>query len=121
MLAYERATLSEDEAHAEKGTTDGNILSGLFFFPAYFVTYGTSAHAQYNAAQRKEHLLTLYQEKGCAKPKGAEYRKLVAKTLNELADLKDKYIKGVISEDDYILARKQLLIVFLKEVVTGGR
>ena len=42
MLAFEQADLSEDEAHAEKGTTDGNILSGLFFFPAYFVSYGTS-------------------------------------------------------------------------------
>ena len=54
----------------------------------------------------------LYQEKGCAKPKGAEYRKLVSKTLSELADLKDKYVRGMISEDDYILTRKQLLIVF---------
>mgnify|MGYP004400168445 FL=1 len=38
-LAYEKADASEDEAHANKGLTNENILSGLFFFPAYFVTY----------------------------------------------------------------------------------
>ena len=54
MLAFEQADLSEDEAHSEKGTTDGNILSGLFFFPAYFVTYGTSVHAHFNASQRNQ-------------------------------------------------------------------
>ena len=112
MLAFEQADLSEDEAHAEIGTTDWYILSGLFFFPAYFVTYGTSVHAHFNASQRKDHLLALYDKKGCAKPKSEEYRQLVSKTLHELEDLKDKYIRGIISEDDYILARKQLLIAF---------
>ena len=38
-LAYESADMSEDEAHSNKGVTDENILSALFFFPAYFVTY----------------------------------------------------------------------------------
>ena len=58
MLAIEKATVNEDIAHSNKGVTDENILSGLFFFPAYFVTYGTSIHAQYNASERKEHLLS---------------------------------------------------------------
>ena len=34
-LALEQASLNEDIAHSEKGMTDGNILSGIFFFPAY--------------------------------------------------------------------------------------
>ena len=59
-LAYESASYHEDIAHQNKGVTDENILSGLFFFPAYFVTYGTSIHAEYNASQRKDHLLKLY-------------------------------------------------------------
>ena len=58
-LAYESANYHEDFAHQNKGVTDENILSGLFFFPAYFVTYGTSIHAEYNASQRKDHLLRL--------------------------------------------------------------
>jgi len=111
-LAYETADLSEDEAHAEKGATDENILSALFFFPAYFVTYGTSIHAGYNASERKEYLLRLYQKKGCAKPKDAAYQVMVSKTLVQLEKLKQQYMRGQISEDDYILARKQLLIKF---------
>ena len=111
-LAYETADLSEDEAHAQKGATDENILSALFFFPAYFVTYGTSVHAHYNASERKEYLLRLYQKKGCAKPKDAAYQVMVSKTLVQLEKLKQQYMRGQISEDDYILARKQLLIKF---------
>ena len=66
-LAVETASLNEDIAHSNKGVTDENILSGLFFFPAYFVTYGTSIHAQYNASERKDHLLRLYNKKGLRK------------------------------------------------------
>ena len=40
-LAIQTASLNEDLAHSDKGLTSENILSGLFFFPAYFVTYGT--------------------------------------------------------------------------------
>ena len=32
-LAYESANYHEDFAHQNKGVTDENILSGLFFFP----------------------------------------------------------------------------------------
>ena len=35
-LGVETASLNEDIAHSNKGVTDENILSGLFFFPAYF-------------------------------------------------------------------------------------
>ncbi len=112
MLAIEKATVNEDIAHSNKGVTDENILSGLFFFPAYFVTYGTSIHAQYNASERKEHLLKLYNNKNCAKPKDVEYQKIVAKTLAKLEQLKTQYIKGIISEDDYLIARRQLLLEF---------
>ena len=112
LLAYESADLSEDIAHSEKGATDENILSGLFFFPAYFVTFGTTGHAQYNAVARKEHLLTLYNEKNCAKPKTSEHQALVAQTLEELEILKERYSRGSITDEDYILIRKQLLIRF---------
>ena len=91
-LAYEQANTSEDEAHINKGVTNENILSGLFFFPAYFVTYGSSIHAQYNASERKEHLLKLYNNKNCAKPKDVEYQKIVAKTLAKLEQLKTQYL-----------------------------
>ena len=63
-LAFEKADVSEEEAHINKGLTNENILTGLFFFPAYFVTYGTSIHAEYNASERKEHLLKIYNKKG---------------------------------------------------------
>ena len=111
-LAYESADLSEDEAHSNKGVTDENILSALFFFPAYFVTYGTSIHAEYNASQRKDHLLKLYIQKNCAKERGGEYERKIAEKLTELEDLKNLYIKGNIDEEEYLLARKQILIEF---------
>ena len=111
-LAYESADLSEDEAHSNKGVTDENILSALFFFPAYFVTYRTSIHAEYNASQRKDHLLKLYIQKDCAKERGEEYERKIAEKLTELEDLKNLYIKGNIDEEEYLLARKQILIEF---------
>ena len=111
-LAIETASLNEDIAHSNKGVTDGNILSGLFFFPAYFVTYGTSIHAQYNASERKEHLLRLYNSKDCAKPRGSEYQKIISATLSKLENLKIEYVKGYIDEDEYLISRKQLLMEF---------
>jgi len=111
-LALEQASLNEDIAHSEKGMTDGNILSGLFFFPAYFVTYGTSVHAQYNASERKYHLIDLFKTKGCSRPKSAKYQAVISERLIELEVLKSQFVRGVITEDEYILARKQLLIEF---------
>ena len=111
-LAYEKADASEDEAHANKGLTNENILSGLFFFPAYFVTYGSSIHAEYNASERKEHLLKIYKKKGCAEPKGAEYQKNVSNALVKLEKLKIKYIKGVIDKENYLEMRRKILLEF---------
>ena len=111
-LAYESADLSEDEAHSNKGVTDENILSALFFFPAYFVTYGTSIHAEYNASQRKDHLLKLYMKKNCAKEKGGDYERKIADKLVELEDLKNLFVKGRIDEEEYLIARKKILIGF---------
>ena len=111
-LAFETASLSEDIAHSNKGITDENILSGLFFFPAYFVTYGTSIHAQYNASERKDHLLKLYNRKDCGEPRGPEYQKMISATLSKLENLKLEYVKGYIDEDEYLIARKQLLMEF---------
>ena len=111
-LGIETADLNEDIAHSNKGVTDENILSGLFFFPAYFVTYGTSIHAQYNASERKDHLLRLYNRKDCAKPRGPEYQKMISATLGKLENLKLEYVKGYIDEDEYLISRKQLLMEF---------
>tara|TARA_B110000305_G_C19346372_1_gene591915 strand:- start:360 stop:818 length:459 start_codon:yes stop_codon:yes gene_type:complete len=111
-LAFETASLSEDIAHSNKGVTDENILSGLFFFPAYFVTYGTSIHAQYNASERKDHLVRLYNRKDCGEPRGPEYQKMISAALSKLENLKLEYVKGYIDEDEYLIARKQLLMEF---------
>ena len=111
-LAVETASLNEDIAHSNKGVTDANILSGLFFFPAYFVTYGTSIHAQYNASERKSHLIRIYNNKGCAKPRGQEYQEMISATLVKLENLKLEYVKGYIDEDEYLISRKQLLMEF---------
>ena len=111
-LAFEKADLNEDEAHASKGVTNENILSGLFFFPAYFVTYGSSIHAEYNASERKEHLLKIYNKKGCAQPKGDNYQKLVSETLVKLEDIKIKYNQGIIDEENYFEMRRKLLVNF---------
>ena len=111
-LAIESADLSEDTAHSNKGVTDENILSALFFFPAYFVTYGTSIHAEYNASQRKDHLLRLYLKKGCSKAKGSKYQTMVANKLRQLEQLKAQFVKGRIDEEEYLIARKQILIEF---------
>lgn len=111
-LGVETASLNEDIAHSNKGVTDENILSGLFFFPAYFVTYGTSIHAQYNASERKDHLLRLYNKKDCGKPRGVEYQKMISVTLKKLENLKLEYVKGYIDEDEYLISRKQLLMEF---------
>ena len=111
-LAYESADLREDEAHSNKGVTDENLLSALFFFPAYFVTYGTSIHAEYNASQRKDHLLKIYIQKDCAKVKGGEYERKISNKLTELEELKRLFVKGRIDEKEYLLARKRILIEF---------
>jgi hypothetical protein len=111
-LAIESADLSEDTAHSNKGVTDENILSALFFFPAYFVTYGTSIHAEYNASQRKDHLLRLYINKGCAESKSSEYQAKVANKLKQLERLKSHYVQGRLDEEEYLIARKQILIEF---------
>ena len=111
-LEFEKADLNEDEAHASKGVTNENILSGLFFFPAYFVTYGTSIHAEYNASERKEHLLKIYKKKGCAKPKSVEYQKSVSKALVKLENLKKEYVKGAIEKENYIEMRRRILLEF---------
>ena len=111
-LAFEKANASEEEAHENKGLTNENILSGLFFFPAYFVTYGSSIHAEYNASERKEHLLKIYNKKGCAKPKSIEYQKSVADALVKLENLKKKYIKGKIEKENYLEMRRKILLEF---------
>ena len=111
-LAFEKANAREEEAHQNKGMTNENILSGLFFFPAYFVTYGSSIHAEYNASERKEHLLKIYNKKGCAKPKSMEYQKSVANALVQLENLKKKYIKGSIEKENYIEMRRKILLEF---------
>jgi len=87
-------------------------FQGYFFFPTYFVTYGTSIHAQYNASERKDHLLRLYNKKGCGKPRGPEYQKMISATLKNLENLKLEYVKGYIDEGEYLIARKQLLMEF---------
>ncbi len=112
LLAIETADVNEDIAHSEKGATRGNILSALFFFPAYFVTYGTSIHAEYNASERKGHLLRLYSNNKCAKSRGLEYQKIVSATLKQLEEIKKKYIKGYMNEEEYLMERKQLLAEF---------
>jgi len=111
-LGIESADFSEDTAHSNKGVTDENILSALFFFPAYFVTYGTSIHAEYNASQRKDHLLRLYLKKGCAKAKNSKYQTMVSNKLKQLEQLKAHFVKGRIDEEEYLIARKQILIEF---------
>jgi len=111
-LAFQSADLSEDTAHSNKGVTDENILSALFFFPAYFVTYGTSIHAEYNASQRKDHLLKLYLNKGCTKSKDSKYQTMVSNKLKQLEQLKAQFVKGRIDEEEYLIARKQILIEF---------
>ena len=98
-------------AHEEKGATEENILSGLFFFPAYFVTFGTTTHAEYNAASRKEHLLRLYNNKKCTETRSQDHHKVVSQTLMDLEKVKEQYIRGVITEEEYNFSRKQLLIL----------
>ena len=88
------------------------FLLSRFFFPAYFVTYGTSIHAEYNASQRKDHLLKLFINKGCTKAKDAKYQNKISKKLKELEDLKRLYVKGRIDQEEYLLSRKQILIEF---------
>ncbi len=111
-LAYESASYHEDLAHQNKGVTDENILSGLFFFPAYFVTYGTSIHAEYNASQRKDHLLKLYLSKECGKNNSPKSKAKIAQKLKELEALKKLFVRGRIDQEEYLLSRKQILIEF---------
>ena len=95
-LAFEKAEVI-NEAHINKGLTNENILTGLFFFPAYFVTYGTSIHAEYNASERKGISKSIITKK-CAKPKSVEYQKTVSNALVQLENLKKQYIKGAIEK-----------------------
>ena len=76
------------------------------------MTYGSSIHAEYNASERKEHLLKIYNKKGCAKPKSMEYQKSVANALVQLENLKKQYIKGSIEKENYIEMRRKILLEF---------
>ena len=76
------------------------------------MTYGSSIHAEYNASERKEHLLKIYNKKGCAQPKDDNYQKLVSETLIKLEDIKIKYNQGIIDEENYFEMRRKLLVNF---------
>ena len=86
-LAYESANYHEDFAHQNKGVTDENILSG-FSFPAYFVTYGTSIHAEQCLTEKRPSSETLF-KKGMWEGRDAQYQAKISQKLEELEDLKD--------------------------------
>ena len=56
--------------------------------------------------------MRLYNKKGCGKPRGPEYQKMISATLKNLENLKLEYVKGYIDEGEYLIARKQLLMEF---------
>ena len=56
--------------------------------------------------------IKLYIQKDFSKERWSEYESKMAEKLTELEDLKNLYIKGNIDEEEYLQARKQILIEF---------
>ncbi len=56
----------EKQARDEKSITGTNIVAGfLLFWPAMIGTYSNANEAIDAAQDRQEHLLRIYQDKGC--------------------------------------------------------
>ena len=55
----------ETKAEDEKGFTGRNIIAGLLFWPAIVGTYYNANEAIDAAEDRQEHLVELWNEKGC--------------------------------------------------------
>lgn len=55
----------EKEARDEKGITGTNVVAGLLFWPAIVGTYSNANEAIEAAKDRQEHLLKIFNEKGC--------------------------------------------------------
>jgi hypothetical protein len=97
----------EKEARGEKGVTGTNVAAAIFFWPAMFATYSNANEAIEAAVDRKEHLQTLYAEKGCD---GTSASNTGEKGLSEkIVELNELYKQGILSEEEYEAAKRKAL------------
>ena len=55
----------EEAARDEKGVTGTNVVAGLLFWPAIIGTYSNANDAIDAAQERQDHLMKIFNEKGC--------------------------------------------------------
>jgi hypothetical protein len=61
----EDAKVLEKKAEEEKGWTGGNVVRGLFFWPAIIGTNMNANEAIQASKQRQDYLVDLMEQKGC--------------------------------------------------------
>ncbi|MEO1040495.1 MAG: hypothetical protein AAFX09_13230 [Pseudomonadota bacterium] len=56
----------EEDARDERGVTGENIAAAVFFWPGLIATYANTEDAIDAAEDRRDHLMAIYEDKGCA-------------------------------------------------------
>lgn len=69
------------DGQSDQGVNAANVGAVLFFWPAAVGNYFTARDAIQLAERRKEHLMTIYNEKRCDNPANANLRFLVPAEL----------------------------------------
>lgn len=65
VQAIEETDRFEEQARDERGVTGTNVAAAVFFWPALVGTYMNTEEAIEAAADRREYLNDLYDEKNC--------------------------------------------------------
>jgi hypothetical protein len=66
VAQIEEADRFEEEARSERKVTGTNVAAAVFFWPALIGTYANTEEAIDAARERKQHLTTLHEKKGCS-------------------------------------------------------
>ena len=69
------------DGQSDQGVNAANVGAVLFFWPAAVGNYFSARDAIALAERRKEHLMTIYNEKRCDNPANAELRFMVPEHL----------------------------------------
>jgi hypothetical protein len=62
------------DGQSDQGVNGANVAAVLFFWPAAVGNYMSARDAMQIAERRKEHLMTIYNEKQCDNPNNADLR-----------------------------------------------
>ena len=107
IAATEEAKDFEKRARGERKATGTNIAAAIFFWPGLIATYSNTEDAISASRERQNHLTKIYQEKNC----DAQVAKTQSTSQSEqkLLELKSMHEKGLLTESEYLAARKKVL------------